>query len=219
MKCRLVDFLVEEERMTTWLEKRNIETDVEFKNYTKEITTTPRKRTEQSIRSAGRAGLAGIALAQVAIRIFTESDFPILEIVLIISLIDFLLASRGGRSVFEPIVSIYGYIKDRKKQELYPCQDCLIVSTCIDFCNKVDKDLTTIVSRFDKEERCIDCGNETCNLIFHTTLTSAGMNTGDMNLGQTGPDMVECARCGHLFYFDKFAVQRMQHFSDYLRGM
>ena len=204
--------------MTTWLEKRTLEKDVEFKNYTKEIITTPRKTAERTIRNAGRAGLAGIALAQVGIRTFTESDFPILEIVLVISLIDFLLASRG-RSVFEPIVLIYGYIKDRKKEELYPCQDCLIISTCIDFCNKVDNDLAIIISRFDKEERCIDCGNETCNLIFHATMTSAEMNTGDINLGQTGPDMVECARCGHLFYFDKFAVQRMQHFSDYLRGM
>lgn len=205
--------------MTTWLEKRTIEADVEFKNYTKEIITTPRKRMEKSIRNAGRAGLAGVALAQVAIRLFTDSKFPILEMCLVIAFFDFVFSGFGDFSVFEPIVLIYGYVKDRKKQEFYPCQDCLIVSTCVDFCHKIDKDLEVIISRFDKEERCIDCGNETCNLIFHTTMTSAEMNTGDMNLGQTGPDMVECVRCGHLFHFDKFVVQRMQHFSDYLRGL
>ena len=219
MKCVLVVFLIEEERMSTWLEKRTIESDVDFKKYTKEIITTPRKRAEKSIRNAGRAGLAGTALAQVAIRLFTDSTFPTLEIILVIAFFDFVFSGFGNFSVFEPIVFIYNYMKDRKMKEIYPCQDCLIVSTCVDFCHKVDTDLETIVSRFDREECCIDCGNETCNLIFHTTLTSAGMGAGNETLGQTGPDMTECARCGHLFHFDKFVVQRMQHFSDYLRGL
>lgn len=218
MKCVLVDFFSWEEQMTTWLEKRIIESDVEFKNYTKEIMTTPRMRTEKSIRSVCRAGLGGATLAQVFIRIYTESKFPLLEIFLVIALFDFVLGS-AGLSVFEPIVFIYNYVKDRKKQEAYPCQDCLIISTCTDFCHKIDNNLGIIISRFDREECCIDCGNETCNLIFHTTMTSAEMNNGNMSLGQTGPEMVECVRCGHLFHFDKFVVQRMQHFSDYLRGV
>jgi hypothetical protein len=193
--------------METWLEKRIKESDVKFENYTKEIVTTPRKRMEKSIRNACRAGIGGAALAQVFIRIYTESKFPMLEICLVIVFFDFVFLGFGGFSIFEPIVFIYNYVKDKKIKEPYPCKDCLIISTCTDFCHKIEKDLETIVTRFDREECCIDCGSETCHEIFHTIITST-----NESLGQHGPDIIECTKCGHHFHFDKLVIQRMQHY-------
>jgi len=193
--------------METWLEKRIKESNVKFENYTKQIITTPRKRMEKSIRNACRAGIAGAALAQVFIRIYTESKFPVLEMCLVISLFDFIFSGFGDFSVFEPIVFIYNYVKDRKIKEPHPCKDCLIISTCVDFCHKVDRDLEVIVSRFDKEKHCIDCGSDNCNEIYYTVMTSS-----EESLGQHGPDMIECTKCGHLFHFDKLVIQRMKHF-------
>jgi len=188
--------------METKLKKKTLRSNILVDDVIEPLIIARNKRRRHRV-NAFRFGLFGSIASQIIISMVIKKTSALVFLAAFYSIE--LVLSFLNRS----IIDIFFMFKKRKIESIYPCRECLLISSCTEFCEEVKEKRHFDTERFISERCCVDCGHNRFDHIRFLVVDARRRL-----IGSVGPDAYECRNCGHYFNFDLQITQRIYRRGD-----